>query len=226
MKSKKGLIAVVAVFVIVAGVLVGMALTKDFDAKAYVSVILDQTFCGKVEGATEIIEGVTEEELYQQYEDGVTAFVKNNIISGVEVDAEAEAKFIELGKKIFSSMKYEVTNVEKVSRDEYNVIVGYQPADVFMKYIEYINAESEAIRYKVEAGEYKGTVDEINAQMEKEFLASAYTLLEKASANMEFGETQEMEFIVKVGATELYQLREDELHKLMVKIMRLDEIQD
>lgn len=226
MKSKKGLIAIVAVALIAMGILVGMALMRDFDAERYVSVILDQTFQGKVEGATEIIEGVTEEELYQQYEDGVTAFVKNNIISGVEVDAEAEAKFIELGKNIFSSMKYDVVSVEKISREEYDVKVSYQPSDVFLKYIEYVALESQKITDKVEAGEYKGTVDEINAQMESEFLASAYTLLEQAYTDMEFGEAQEMEFIVKVGATELYQLREDELHKLMVKIMRLDEIQD
>ena len=80
MKSKKGLIAVIAVILITIGVLVGMVLTKDFDAEKYVSVVLDQTFRGEVEGATEIIDGVTEEELYQQYEEGVTAFVKNNII--------------------------------------------------------------------------------------------------------------------------------------------------
>lgn len=226
MKSKKGLIAVIAVILITIGVLVGMVLTKDFDAEKYVSVVLDQTFRGEVEGATEIIDGVTEEELYQQYEEGVTAFVKNNIISGVEIDAEAEAKFIELGKNIFGSMKYEIVGVEKNSKDEYDVKVSYQPADVFLKYIEYIATESQKITDKVEAGEYKGTVDEINAQMESEFLASAYTLLEQAYTNMEFGEVAEMEFIVKVGATELYQVREDELQKLMVKIMRLDEIQD
>lgn len=226
MKSKKGLIAIIAVTLIAMGVLVGMALMRDFDAEKYVSVILDQTFQGKVEGATEIIDGITEEELYQQYEDGVTAFVKNNIISGVEVDAEAEAKFIELGKKIFGSMKYETVSVEKISKDEYDVKVSYQPADVFLKYIEYINLESQKITDKVEAGEYKGTVDEINAQMENEFIASAYTLLEQAYTDMEFGEASEMEFVVKVGATELYQLREDELQELMVKIMRLDEIQD
>ena len=113
MKSKKGLIAVIAVILIAMGVLVGMVLTRDFDAEKYVSVVLDQTFRGEVTGATEIIEGVTEEELYQQYEAGVTAFVKNNIISGVEVDAEAEAKFIELGKNIFAAMKYDVVSVEK-----------------------------------------------------------------------------------------------------------------
>lgn len=226
MKSKKGLIAIIAVTLIAMGVLVGMALMRDFDAEKYVSVILDQTFQGKVEGATEIIDGITEEELYQQYEDGVTAFVKNNIISGVEVDAEAEAKFIELGKKIFGSMKYETVSVEKISKDEYDVKVSYQPADVFLKYIEYINLESQKITDKVEAGEYKGTVDEINAQMENEFIASAYTLLEQAYTDMEFGEASEMEFVVKVGAEELYQVREDELQELMVKIMRLDEIQD
>ena len=226
MKSKKGLIAVAVVIIIAIGVLVGMVLTRDFDAERYVSVVLDQTFRGEVEGATEIIDGVTEEELYQQYEDGVTAFVKNNIISGVEIDAETEAKFIELGKNIFGAMKYEIVGVEKISRDEYDVKVSYQPSDVFLKYVEYIALESQKITGKVEAGEYKGTVDEINAQMEAEFLASAYTLLEQAYTNMEFGEAQEMEFVVKVGATELYQVREDELQKLMIKIMKLDEIQD
>lgn len=228
MKSKKTIIivAVVAVVVTIAAALLASVLVKDFDAEKYVSVVLNQTFKGNVEGATEIIEGATEEELLKQYEDGVTAFVKNNIINGVEVDAERETEFIELGKKIFASMKYEISSVEKVGKDEYNVFVKYEPSDVFLKYIQYIAEEADRISAKVEEGAYKGTVDEINAQMEAEFIDSAYALLDQACTNMEFSEAQEIKFGVKVGATELYQVREDELQKMMVKIMRLDEIQD
>ena len=228
MKSKKMIIIIATLVVVVtaAAALLASALVRDFDAEKYVSVVLNQTFKGDVKGATEIIEGATEEELMKQYEDGVTSFVKNNIINGVEVDAEKEAQFIELGKKIFASMKYEVTGVEKISNEEYVVKVNYEASDVFLKYIQYIAEESGRITAKVEDGEYKGTVDEINAQMEADFINSAYTLLEQANTEMTYSEVQETEFVVKAGAEDLYQVNETELHNLMVKIMRLDEIQD
>ena len=221
MKSKKTIIIIAALVVVITAVaaLLASALVRDFDAEKYVSVVLNQTFKGDVKGATE-------EELMKQYEDGVTSFVKNNIINGVEVDAEREAQFIELGKKIFASMKYEVTGVEKISNEEYVVKVNYEASDVFLKYIQYIAEESGRITAKVEDGEYKGTVDEINAQMKADFINSAYTLLEQANTDMTYSEVQETEFVVKAGTEDLYQVNETELHNLMVKIMRLDEIQD
>lgn len=226
MKSKKTIIAVVAGVVLMAIVFVAVLLSKSFDASGYVSVVLNQTFYGKVEGASEIIDGVTEEELYQTYEEGVTSFVKNNIISGIDVDAETEEKFIELGKNIFAAMKFEVLEAEKISRKEYNVSVKYEPSDVFLQYVESIKKENKRINDKVQAGSYKGSADEINDQIKKEFIKAAYDLLEDAYNEMTYGEVQEMEFVVKVGASELYQIREDEVQKFLVKIMRLDEITD
>ena len=226
MKSKKTIIAVVAGVVFLSIVFVAVLLSKSFDASGYVSVVLNQTFYGKVEGAAEIIDGVTEEELYQTYEDGVTAFVKNNVISGVDMDAETEAKFIELGKKIFAAMKFEILEAEKISRKEYNVMVKYEPSDVFVEYVNSIKEENKRISDKVQSGAYKGSADEINEQIKKEFIGAAYSLLEDAYNDMTYGEAQEMEFVVKVGATELYQMREDEVQKFLVKIMRLDEITD
>ena len=226
MKNKNTIIAVVVGIILMAAVFVAVLLSKEFDASGYVSVVLNQTFYGKVEGAAEIIDDVTEEDLYKTYEDGVNAFVKNNIISGVEMDSETEAKFIELGKSIFAAMKFEVLEAEKISRKEYNVKVKYEPSDVFLQYVDSIKEENKRINDKVQAGSYKGSADEINAQIKKEFIASAYSLLEEAYNSMTYGEVQEMEFVVKVGATELYQIREDEVQKFLVKIMRLDEITD
>ena len=79
MKSKKTIIIIATLVVVVtaAAALLASALVRDFDAEKYVSVVLNQTFKGDVKGATEIIEGATEEELMKQYEDGVTSFVKN-----------------------------------------------------------------------------------------------------------------------------------------------------
>ena len=101
------------------------------------------------------LDDVTEEVLYQQYEEGVTSFVKNNIISGIVVNEEMETKFIALGKDIFRAMKFEVTSKEELNDKEHHVVVTYQPSDVFVKYVKYVQDESENINEKVENGEYK-----------------------------------------------------------------------
>ena len=104
MKLKtKILIAIATAVVLITGlVAVGVFMLQGFDSKLYVKTVLDQTFYGKVEGASEIIEGSTEEEMLKHYEENVAAFIKNNVISGVEVDEETETKFVELGEKILA----------------------------------------------------------------------------------------------------------------------------
>ena len=227
MKKKSNIWIILSVImIVVAMVLVGRALTRSFDAKAYVASVLDLTYHGKVDKAANIMEGVTEEELCEQYEAGVVSFVKGNILSGVETTEEEEAKFIALGKQIFDAMKYEVRTEHEVASKHYEVTVTYEPSNVFKLYVTYVQEKTQEISDKVEAGEYKGTVEEINAQMEKEFMDAAYSLLEQAYNNMEYGEAEEMIFNVKAEESDLYQLDSEELRQLMIKIMGLDQIQD
>ncbi len=225
-KNKFLMVPIGMIALLVMAALVATVLTKEFDAKSYVSAVLEQTYHGDVEKAYEIMDNVTEEELKQQYEAGISSFVKNNIISGIEVDTKTEEKFITLGKEIFKAMKFEVLEQESISDEEYQVAVSYQSSDVFLKYVDYIQQESEYINEKVEDGVYKGTVEEINEQIQKEFITSAYALLEKAYEDMEYDDAEETKFNVTANSAKLYKLNEEELHDFMLKIMKLDQIQD
>ncbi len=224
MKSKKR-IAVLSVMLIVLIGIVCVALLKDFDAQGYVRAILNQRFKGDVTEAEEILEDSTKKELLKQYNEGIEAFVADYIINGVEMDAELKGKFVELGKEIFSDMKYQVNEAEKISRKEYDVSVEFQPSDVFLQFIKAIQAESENLKQKAENGEYKGTKEEINAQMQSEFLNRSYELLEKAYQNMQYGEIETIVFKVKSNDKNVFSMKEEEISSFITKILRLDEIQ-
>ncbi|MBQ8803505.1 MAG: hypothetical protein IJZ53_07735 [Tyzzerella sp.] len=226
MKSKKNIIIVVAAMVVVLGSIALMGIFRDFNAQRYVSVILNQTLLGEVTEESSIIEDASEEELMAQYESGVASFVKNIIPSGAELSEEQEAKYIEACKKVFKAMKFSVHEEEKISSKEYDVAVTYQPSDVILKYMELINGELVRMNEKVQKGEYQGTEEEINAQMQNEFLENAAVLLTEACDTMEYGEEQTMVFKVVEGENELYQISDEEMQQFLVKIMRLDEIQD
>lgn len=225
MRTKKGTVAVAAVIVILLGI-VCVGLFQDFDAQGYVLAILEQRFQGEVTQAKKIIKEAEEEELVAQYESGIEKFVEDHITGGIDTDAELEAKFGELCKKIFASMKYEVHEAEKISRKEYRVNVEIEPSDIFIKFVEGIQAESARLSEKVEKGEYRGTKEEIHAQMQKEFLENSYKLLEESYENRQYGEPEIIEFQVVSDENNIFSVRENEISLLITKILRLDEIQD
>lgn len=228
-KSKKTIIGIIAVAV-VAIVLAAFAIVgiffQDFNAQQYVSVLLKQSYYGEVEETAEVLEGATEEELYAQYEAGVTSFAKSMIPGDAEIAEELQSQYIEIGKKIFKAMKFSVKEEEKQEDGSFEVLVTYQPSDAIVKYMQLIQEELTRMNEKVEKGEYQGTVEEINAQMQQEFLENACTLLEEACDSMEYGEKQEMIFHVIQGENDLYQLTSGEMQEFLEKILRLDEIQD
>lgn len=225
MRTKKGVAAVIGVIVILMGV-VCIGLLRDFDAQSYVRAILDQRFQGEVTEAEEIIKDTTAKELTRQYEEGIEAFTADHITNGVEVDEELERKFVNLSKEIFSSMKYKVHEAEKISRKEYEVSVEFQPVDIFHQFVEAVQKESERLMQKAENGEYKGTKEEINVQMQQEFLNNSYELLETAYKNMQYGESQTIIFKVTSNEKNVFSVDENEISALITKILRLDEIQD
>lgn len=224
MKSKKGTAAIIAVIVVLVGI-VCMGLLRDFDAQGYVRAILNQRFQGDVTEAEEILEDTTKKELVRQYEEGIENFVAAYITNGVEMDETLEQKFVELCKEIFSSMKYQVNEAEKISRKEYDVSVEFELADVFPQFIASIQTESENLKQKAENGEYKGTKEEINVQMQNEFLNRSYELLEAAYKNMQYKDTETIVFKVKSNEKNVFSMNEEEISALITKILRLDEIQ-
>ena len=199
---------------------------RDFEAQGYVNAVLDQHFQGSIEGIAEFVDGKTDEELYAQYEEGVKSFVQNNITSGVEIDEELEQKYIELGKDIFMIMQYKVKEAEKISSKEYNVPVEYQTMNVFPVFIELVQQESAKIKEKVEKGEYKGTLEEINAQMQEDFLNNAYISLRQAYREVRYEFKETMIFKVTQNEDGLFVIDENQIYEFTTKIMGFDEIQD
>ena len=179
-----------------------------------------------VASVASMVEGQTEEELYAQYEEGIESFVVNNITSGVEMDAELQEKYIALCREIFAAMKYDVKEAEKISRKEYQVPVEYQSADIFKNFVTAVSNEYTRLMQKVENGEYQGTLEEINAQMQADYLNNTYELLKTAYEAVQYAGPETMIFTVKEDENGLFTLDEAQIYEFITKIMGLDEIQD
>lgn len=226
--SKKtiGIIIGAVVAVIALGTVVVFGMNRDFEADKYVNVILDYTFKGESKGAGEMFDEASLSQMRKQYEDNITAFVEKNITGGIAVDAEIKEKYTALCKDIFKAMKYKVKKVEKVSGDEYKVTVEYQAANIFGTYMETATQEAGKLLEKVQRGEYQGTQDEINAQMQQETIANDYTLLDAAYQNVQYGEKETFVFAVKRSGNEAFALDGTALSEFLAKIMDLDVKQD
>lgn len=182
---------------------------------------MNQYFQGSVEEIAELVTENSKAEHYELYEEQIEDFVENNITNDVEVSDELEKRYVDLCKEIFRKMKYNVKQARKENGHEYCVEVEYQPADVFARFVETLKTEQQRLL----ATEYTGTKEEINKQMQKEFLTNSYELLKTAYQEMEYGEKQTVIFEVKRGEKGIFKMKEKEISQFIVKILRLDEIQ-
>lgn len=227
--SKKllGIIIGTVVAVIALGAVAFWGLNRDFKADKYVSVILDYTFKGEAKDGDGMFDQASHDQMKKQYDENITAFVENNITGGIAVDEEMKEKYTALCKDIFKSMKYKVKTVEKVNKDEYRVTVEYQGANIFQTYMELAAQEAGKLLEKAQSGgEYKGTSEEINAQMQQETIANDYTVLEAAYENIQYDEKETFVFTVKRGENEAFALDSAALSEFLAKIMNLDAKQD
>ncbi len=199
---------------------------REFDAQGYVNAVLNQHYQGTIEEISEFVDDKTEAELLAQYEEGVLSFVRNNITSGVEIDEKLEQQYVNLAKEIFMIMQYNVKKAEKVSWNEYRVPVEYQTMNVFPKFVEFVEEAAQEIHDKVEKGEYKGTLEEINAQMQKDFLENSYLCLRHAYREVRYEHKETMIFTVAKNEEGLFVVDESQIHEFTSKILGLDEIQD
>lgn len=225
MKSKRSIIAVM-ILVVGLVIIACIGMFRDFDAQGYVHGVLDLRFRGEVDEYMEFSDAYTEKELYQNFEDGMTSFVENNISNNIEMSDEAKQQYKELCKEIFAKMKYEVQPAEKISRKEYHVTVAYQPVDVFSRFIDAASKEQERLWTKVDKSEYTGTDEEIMQQMQQEYIANAYEHLKTALSQMQYGQEQKITFIVKKNDQGVFVIEQAKIDELFVKIMGLDKIQD
>lgn len=220
------IVGVAVVLFVVFGTLACLGVFREFNAQGYVSAILDQTFKGDVEDAVEMIEGATEEALYAQYDAGIEAFMKIIISSEAELTPEMKDKYVELCKKVLAVSKYEVQEAEKVNENEFHVPVKYQASNVLQLFKEAEENENKRMSEKADKGEYRGTIEEIEAKMKEDYLTNCCTLLEEAYNNMEFSEEQTIVFKVIKGEDGLYKLEESAITNFLVKILSLDVKQD
>lgn len=225
MKSKK-VIATIIVTVIALAAVVCMLLFRDFDAQGYVNAVIKQNFYGSVDSMADFVDGKTKEDLMKEYEDSIQSFVESNITAGVEMDEELQMQYVELCKEIFAAMKIKTKEAEKISYKEYHVSVAYKSVDVFQRFSDALPNEKARIEEKVESGQYKGTEEEITKQMQQEYISNSYGLLKTAFQEMQYSETQTMEFVVKKNDEGLFVVDEGQIHEFVVKIMGLDTNQD
>lgn len=217
--------AAAAVLILVVGLLAAFGVFHGFNPEGYVKAVLDQSLKGEVRSAAQLMAGTTEDSLYQQYEQGITSFVKNSIANGVELDEELEGKYVELCKKVFSAMKYDIEEAKDAEGGGYDVTVSYYPANVFTSFMTKIGEENQRITEKVENGEYRGTLEEINAQMQKDFMNNAYVLFEECSKSIEYGEEETFVFSIVKDEEGMYDLDEAQISEFITKILNLDENQ-
>ncbi len=211
--------------IIVIGLLAVFGVFRGFNPQGYVKAVLDQSLKGEVRVASQLMEGTTEDKLYEQYEAGIASFVKNSITGGAEIDEELQGKYIELCKKVFGAMKYEVKDAKDSKDGGYEVTVSYKPINVFTNFITKIGEENGRLTEKVENGEYRGTLEEINSQMQKDFLTNAYALFEECYKGIEYGEEETYIFTIVKDAEGMYDLEEAQISEFITKILNLDEIQ-
>ena len=196
-----------------------------FNPEGYVKAVLDQSLKGEVKVASELMAGTTEETLYKQYEAGIISFVKSSIANGVEMDQELEQKYVELCKKVFGVMKYQIQEAKVTEDGGYEVTVSYNPTNVFTQFIVKIGEENARLTQKVENGEYRGSLEEINSQIQKDFLTNAYTLFEECYSGIEYGEEETYTFVIVKDAKGMYDLDEAQISQFITKILNLDENQ-
>lgn len=221
-----GVIVALGVIGITVGILAISGVFKPFDAKTYVEGTLNHWLKGDVKTVEEMTDGVTGDALYAQYEAGVTSFVENNVIVGVEMDETLKGQYVETCKKVFSAMKYEVKE-PKETEDGFEVAVTYQPTDIFTKFAEAAATESQRLNEKANNSGYKAdTYDNMVAQMQKEFLDNSYVLFQDCYKNMQCGEEQTMVFKVTKGEDGVHKISGEQITEFITKIMGLDANQD
>ena len=205
--------------------MVSMTACGKFDAKGYVQALLDHRFQGDTEELLKFDKDIEKKKLKEDYEQYIRTF-SQGLTEGLNASGEMEEKFYTVCKEIFSSMKYNVTKEEKISSDEYKVIVEIQPTDIFVKWKKMLKESMGEIQQKSERGEYKGTEEEILQQMLFDITAQSYELLETAYTEVSYGEKEAVTLTIKKGENKEFAPKDEEITDLITKILCLDSIQD
>jgi len=208
-------------------VVAGMSLTgcSKFDAEEFVQAYLDLRFQGESDNAARLNKDKTRSELLEDYEAWVFAFDEVYITGEMDMDDQLLKNYLNLTKEIFSSMRYHVAGA-KTEDGIYEVTVEVTEADLFSRYVSKIQEVSEDLMTAYQNGEYEGTDDEINEQLQAEYVFLAYYMLEDAYNEMEYGDAKTVTIHVEKDDDGEYQVREDDISQMLVKMFGLDKTQN
>lgn len=225
MDKKKSIILYVCIGIVFVAlsVLVCFRLFGGFNAKEYVNAVCAQMLKGDTESAVKMTRGLTQEEAQKQQEEFIGNFVENMVASGLTLEEDDKEACVKIVKNIFAKFEYEVVSAEKVKDGEYLVTVNYKKNDVIQKLKAIASEENERATEKVNKGEYRGTKEEIDAQMRSEFAKKLPQMLEEAYKTMKNGETETTTVKVKKGENGLYS---GEMSEFFMKIIGLTAKQD
>lgn len=223
MKRYKDILRIMAVVLMLALFITGCG--KDFDASGYTQALLNLTFQGDTSKAMTYMEDSSESSLMRQYQQSIDNFVAANITSEIEMSETKTAQFADLVSKIFATMRYDVGKAEKTGRREYEVPVSIQPSDVFVNFQHSLAQDSIKITQKIKEGGYEGTEEEVAQQVLNDIVNHAYELLDAAYQDTGYGEEETIILHVQADKNNEYSIDEDDMNSLVLKILRLDEIQ-
>lgn len=227
MRKKLSVIAaVLGIAAVLAAVTIGIiscAGRKDVDAAGYVQANLDLIFQGETQEAKRFI-SASDSDLKQIYDNGIQAFVSNYLTGGMDTGEMFSDSYGNLVKQIFRTMRYRVGDAVEKEDGSYEVTVTFRPVNVFTVFIPQLQAESDQIAKKAKEGAYSGDEDEIASAMLLDYMKQAYSLLESAYMDMEYGEEQEFQFTVSTGKKNAPSMEEAEINTFIERILELDKL--
>ena len=202
----------------------GCGLLKGFDAEAYTDAVLKQRLAGDTKAIAGLTEDMSKEELTAQYEEEIQTFVAGYITKDVAMGEELTEKYTALCSEIFKNLKYETGEAEKKEKNTYDVKVDIYPTDTFVIFSEKLKHPADEMVQKAENGEYKGTEEEIKAQMQSEFLEYSYTLLEESCEEAQNGKKQTVVLTISNKGEKGFAVEEESFSNFLTAILRLDEV--
>jgi len=195
------------------------------DAEELAQATLDLRLQGEADSLAKMLENKSKSELRNEYSNWIYAICEVYITGDMEVDDELQNNYESLMKQILSCMRYSVKSSEK-DGNEYKVTVQITPVDLFERYVEDLQVLSADLQAQADAGEYEGTDDEITGQMQAEYLYMGYEALLNCFTDMEYGDPENIVLTIDKAEDGEYCVNEDSISELVIKILRLDKIQD
>ena len=196
---------------------------SKFDAEGFVQAYLNLWMQGEADDAVKLNKEKTRSELLEDFETRVFAFDEVYITGDMEMDNKMLSDYFNLTKQIFSVMRYQVKGADK-NHDVYEVSVEITTVNIIKEYISQIQTLSQEMMAAVENGEYEGTDEQIDEQLEAEFIYIAYDRLQECYVNMEYGDKQTVIIHVEKNENGDYEIREDDFSEMLIRMLCLDEI--